>query len=162
MNARTVSSLTASAVALALLVLTTGCGSENTTSGTESSGSTTTQSTSSTEQSSQVVSVRFARSGGLKPTATEVVYAADAKPPVGTTRADVQAVLQAASDPQLQDLQLTKLPPNTCCDRYAFEVTITWADGTAKTYRTVEGVQQPAAFEHLLSLLSQASPVIMR
>jgi hypothetical protein len=41
-----------------------------------------------------------------------------------------------------------------CCDRQEYTVVITYADGTSETFRTLDGLQQPAVFEDLLGMLA--------
>lgn len=152
-------------IAVVVVALTAGCGSAD--SDPATGGPTVTQ--SSTEASSpadpgattsgsdrgetQAVTVSFRRSGGLKPTETQLVYSADSPPPAGTTKSEVASVLQAASDPELQAADMTPVPKDTCCDRQEYSVTITYADGSSESFRSLDGLQQPQVFEDLLSML---------
>ncbi len=95
----------------------------------------------------------FRRTGGIRPTTVNLVYAANREAPAGTSSADVQDILSAASNPQLRNVELTPVPKNTCCDRQEYVVLITYADGTTTSFRTLDGLQQPRVFEHLLSML---------
>ncbi len=143
-------------LALTLLLVTTACGSGDSTpsvgapAGTVT-GSTTAPTTASTD--TQAVSVVFRRTGGLRPTTVNLVYAADREAPAGASSADVGAILEAASDPRLREAELTPVPKNTCCDRQEYVVLITYADGTTASFRTLDGLQQPKVFEDLLSIL---------
>ncbi len=103
------------------------------------------------QDSTQAVSVTVSHGGGIAPTPYRLVFAAGEPPPPGHTRADVQAVLEAASDPALRRVEMTPLPENQCCDRQGYSVTITWDDGSSRTYRTLDGVEQPRIFQEFLS-----------
>ncbi|MEP6667099.1 MAG: hypothetical protein ABJA81_11685 [Nocardioidaceae bacterium] len=132
-----------------------GCAAENSAKSPSprESGSSTTESTSAPDDQMHAVSVSFRKSGGLKPVAERTVFAADVSPPAGYTASDVDKVLTAASDPRLEDLDMTPMPSDTCCDRQTYEVTITWADRSTRTFTTIDGIQQPKLFEDLLSML---------
>lgn len=113
------------------------------------------QTTSSQEESSkQAVSVTFKRSGGLAPTDETSVFAADKPVPSGRTRQEVRAVLEAASDPELIEAELEPMPKDQCCDRQTYVVSITWDDGSSRTYTSIDGVDQPQVFEELLTKLA--------
>lgn len=142
-------------LALTLLLLTVGCGSADSNPPVGASGGTSTESTSTTPGTSrmQAVSVVYRRSGGIRPTTVNFVYAANREAPVGASSADVQDILAAASDPQLRNVELTPVPKNTCCDRQEYVVLITYADGSTKSFRTLDGLQQPKVFEDLLRML---------
>lgn len=99
------------------------------------------------------MSVTYAVSGGLVPVDQRVVLSADAPPPAGYRRPDVEAVLDAASDPALRTLQMEPLPVDRCCDRREYVVTVRWSDGSSRTFRTLDGLDRPEAFDRLLRLL---------
>ena len=46
------------------------------------------------------------------------------------------------------------MPANICCDRYVYIVSIQLADGTTKTFTSVDGLNQPKLFGDLLSRLA--------
>ncbi len=143
-------------LALSLLLVTAACGSEDSTPAAGGSAGTVSESTSAATTPStdtQAVTVVFRRTGGIRPTTVNLVYAANREAPAGANSADVQAVLQAASDPELREAELAPVPKNTCCDRQEYVVLITYADGTTKSFRTLDGLQQPKVFEDLLSML---------
>ncbi len=143
-------------LALTLLLVTAACGSEDPTPAAGASGGTVTESTTAPTTGStdtQAVSVVFRRTGGIRPTTVNLVYAANREAPAGANSADVEAILEAASDPQLREAELTPVPKNTCCDRQEYVVLITYADGTTTSFRTLDGLQQPKVFEDLLSML---------
>jgi hypothetical protein len=145
----------AAALTLALLTFTTACGSSE--SGGESSGgdptSTSSDATNDADPSTDAVSVMFHKSGGLRPVDERTFYSADAPPPAGKTQADVDDVLDAASNPDLRDVDAAPMPENVCCDRQEYMVTISYADGTSVTYRTIDGLQQPVVLERFLGML---------
>ena len=107
----------------------------------------------SSSDANRAVTVTFHKSGGLKPANLTLSYSANDAPPRGSTPAEVDRVLDAASDPALRDLKMASVPKNACCDLQEYTVVITYADGSTQSFRTVDGLQQPAAFEHLVSLL---------
>jgi hypothetical protein len=104
----------------------------------------------------RVAAVSFRRSGGLKPVNVTRVFRADSAPPQGFSKADVAGVLRAAQALVSADAKVRPLPKNTCCDMYEYSVSIVLADGTTKTYQTVDGLNQPKAFADLLSRLASA------
>jgi hypothetical protein len=146
------------------LLAATGCGAADPDDGgtgdatvTESGPSTTpsgsTGSTSSSDAASQAVSLTYHKTGGLRPTDETLLYSEDGPRPDGVTAAEVDQVLTAASNPELRDLQLEPMPKYPCCDLQEYTVTISYADGSSESFRTVDGVQQPELFENLLSML---------
>jgi hypothetical protein len=144
--------------AVAVLALTAACGSEESSpqAGTDTASTHTSSGTTSTsagDGETQAVQVVLRRTGGLRPTQLTLVYAADTPPPGNATEADVHDVLAAASNPALHDADMTRVPKNTCCDRQFYSVTITYADGSTRTFSTLDGLQQPKVFERLLSML---------
>lgn len=92
------------------------------------------------------------RSGGLRPIRLVRVFAADKPPPAGLTRAQVDAVLRLATKPIFTTLPAK--PTDTCCDRYVYRVTVTWADGSGHTFSTVDGAAQPPAVARLVTLMT--------
>lgn len=148
------------ALTVALVLTLTGCGSddsggsggstvhETSTAPSDSGGSAT------TSDSERAVSVSYRQTGGLKGVDVQKVYSEDGPPPEGASAAEVDQVLAAASDPALQDADLKKVPKYPCCDLQEYTVTVTYADGSSQTFRTVDGLQQPAVFEDLLRLLA--------
>jgi hypothetical protein len=148
------------ALAVALVLTLTGCGSDD--SG-DSAGSTVHETSTAPDDSGgsatpsdseRAVSVSYRQTGGLKGVDVQKVYSEDGPPPEGTSAAEVDQVLAAASDPALQDADLKKVPKYPCCDLQEYTVTVTYADGSSQTFRTVDGLQQPAVFEDLLRLLA--------
>ncbi len=140
------------------LVAITGCGTTDATStaaddtGPTTSGSTPTNAT--TPHRPAITSVSYRRGGGLKPTTVTRIFTADGTPPDGFTAADVDQVLDAAQTFAESQEVVKPLPANVCCDRYIYNVTISWSDGTTKTFASVDGQRQPKAFESLLSQLA--------
>jgi len=98
--------------------------------------------------------VAYRQTGGLKGIDVQKIYSEDGPPPEGASAAEVDQVLDAASDPALQEADLKKVPKYPCCDLQEYTVTVTYADGSSQTFRTVDGLQQPAVFEDLLRLLA--------
>ena len=95
----------------------------------------------------------YRQTGGLRAVDIRVTYSDGGPPPEGVTAKELNQVLDAASDPALRDAELEPLPKNMCCDRQEYTVVITYADGTSETFRTLDGLQQPAVFEDLLGML---------
>ncbi len=95
------------------------------------------------------MSVTYQKSGGAGINESSH-YALHEPPPDGVSRAEVMAVLRAASHPALRTLEMTPLPADQCCDRFSYVVTITWKDGTSRTYESLDGVEQPPAFYRFL------------
>lgn len=112
------------------------------------------QSRSAPADDSEVTEVSLRLTGGLKPTFVNRVFSAQGRPPQGFTAADVETALDAAGRFAAADAELAPLPANTCCDRYTLTVTITRADGESTSYTTIDGLDQPASFEKLLSRLA--------
>ena len=150
---------------VALVLTLTSCGSDDSGGSADSTARETsvpddsggqTASTASAESSDadRAVSVSYRQTGGLKGIDVQKVYSEDGPPPDGASAADVDQVLEAASDPALQEADLKKVPKYPCCDLQEYTVTVTYADGSSQTFRTVDGLQQPAVFEDLLRLLA--------
>ncbi|MGI8435246.1 MAG: hypothetical protein ACR2LE_11010 [Nocardioidaceae bacterium] len=155
---RTLSATAAGCTTLALAL--SGCGSDDTprAGGAEHDAGIPEPSVTSatTEQSPQqgAVSVSLLRTGGLKPVTIQRTFSSTQSPPSGYDSADVEAVLRAANSFERADIQLDRPPGNPCCDQYSFAVTITHADGSSATYRSVGGQRQPHRFDILLQELS--------
>jgi hypothetical protein len=148
-------------VIVSILVVASGCGTDsgNDDSAAPQNAASTPSASSTTDSADEesgagVVSVALHRTGGLKPITVNRVFAADAKPPAGFDAADVDAVLAAASRFSDADVQVSPVPMDTCCDRYTYEVTISYADGTSKSFSTIDGLQQPRIFQQLLQAVS--------
>jgi hypothetical protein len=101
-----------------------------------------------------VAAVTLHRSGGLKPVTVRRVFAADQAPPKGYTEAGVHRTLAAAQAFVDAGAKVRPVDPNACCDLYSYQVVISLADGTSRSFRTVDGVTQPEPFETLLRALS--------
>jgi hypothetical protein len=84
----------------------------------------------------------------------ERTFSADAAPPHGYDQADVDHVLATAIAFTDAGVTLTDMPMDTCCDRYTYAITITYADGSSTTFETIDGLQQPKVFELLLRAVS--------
>ncbi len=143
--------------AIALLAAVAACGSTDpsgTSPGTPPTTSTTsghpTVTVSPPHDFTAARQVTVIQSGGLKPVKKTLVFAHGRAAPEGFTKADVQAVLQAAADPALKTAQPT--PGDPCCDRYVYRVTISYPDGTSTTFTTVEGAATTPAAKNLLAL----------
>jgi hypothetical protein len=154
------------ALAAAVLVAgPTACGSDDSGDAGDGSGTVSESSpgpsddpsgsggSTSSDDASQAVSVAYRQTGGLRAVDIRLSYSDDGPPPEGVTAKELDQVLEAASDPALRDVELEPVPKNTCCDRQEYTVVITYADGTAETFRTLDGLQQPAVFEDLLGML---------
>ncbi len=101
----------------------------------------------------EATSVTVRVTGGLRGVDGRLVYAGGAPPPPGHTKADVAAVLKAASAPELISAQLAKVPAETCCDRQSYAVTVQYDNGSQRTYTSLDGVEQPTVFEKFLGML---------
>ncbi|MGH3502912.1 MAG: hypothetical protein ACRDQA_18765 [Nocardioidaceae bacterium] len=143
-------------IALLVGVGAVACGSGTTSVGVsnnpEPSSGPPTQTTSTPTPTSAptVVSVHLRRSGGFQPSKVSRVFAVHQPPPDGFTQQDVRRVLSAAAD--LKGVDVNPMPSNTCCDRYSYALVVTWADGSSRTYTTIDGLDQPPAFTRLLHL----------
>ena len=83
-----------------------------------------------------------------------MTYTDDGPPPEGVTPGRCRPGARRGIEPgSPRPSSSTPLPKNPCCDRQEYTVVITYADGTTETFRTVDGLQQPAVFEDLLSML---------
>jgi hypothetical protein len=58
---------------------------------------------------------------------------------------------QLASTPQFQALRSSYLPANSCCDRYSYRLTVTYAGGYRKTVSTVQGTTAPSILWDVIS-----------
>ncbi len=114
-----------------------------------STGSTSTAPTTDQPSPANATRVVVVRSGGLTGERTTRTFAADVPPPTGYTRADVRSTLATASDPALVHLELSR-PDTFCCDRYQYDVTIGYADGSSKRFSTVDGAAWPPPFKALM------------
>lgn len=110
--------------------------------------------TTGSEPATEATKVVYEQSGGVAGIHVRVVVAASKPPPPGFTEEKVAAVLDAASNPALRRLQMTPLPKDTCCDRFGYDVTVTWADGSSRAFTTLSGVDQPPLFDDLLGTLA--------
>jgi hypothetical protein len=144
--------------AVFMLLVVSGCGTASRNDDSAAAGQPPSASspTASADEGSgaEVVSVSLHRTGGLKPITVNRVFAADAKPPAGFDAADVASVLSAASRFTDADVHATPVPADTCCDRYTYELTITYADGSSESVKTIDGLQQPRLFQQLLQAVS--------
>ena len=135
--------------ALLLGIAVSGCGVAER-SGAATGPITTAGEPTSAPPRSPVVSVTYEKSGGIAGVYERRVYSLNEKASDGVSRAEGTEGLRAASDPELRTLEMTPLPEDQCCDRFSYAVTITWKDGTARTYESLDGVEQPPAFYRLL------------
>ena len=142
-------------VPVVLVASIVGCAAEEPSDGPRDRPAPTNSSsptTSPEEQGSkQAVSVTFSRSGGLKPTDETAVFAADSPLPSGRTRGEVRGVLEAASDPELIQVDMEPMPKDQCCDRQTYVISVRWDDGSSRTYTSIDGLEQPQVFEELLT-----------
>jgi len=144
---------------LVVVSVAAGCGEDPGAGGGGASTTTptTTEPTESTEQApdqgkqAQVVTVE--RSGGIKGDTETDIFAEETIAPEGFTDADMDQILEAASEPELIDVELEPMPKNQCCDRITTQVVVEYDDGSARTYRTIDGVDQPNVFVDFLSML---------
>lgn len=138
---------------VSLLAVVAACGSES--GDDDTAGQGTTSGTSEQPAADQsVVSVALRQSGGLKPVSVTRVFTADAAPPKGYSSADVDAAIAAAEAFTESGAEVTPMPQDTCCDRYEYDITITYADGSTTTVQTIDGLRQPPEVRALVSALS--------
>jgi hypothetical protein len=149
---RTLAALPALLCALVL----SSCGSDTpaATGPAHASDTTTTSASQAKPAGDRVASVVLRRSGGLKPTPVTRVFTAGQAPPKGYTADDLARVLRAAQALVDTHQKIRPLPVSTCCDRFLYSVAVKMANGTTKTYATVDGLNQPRIFQLLLSRLS--------
>jgi hypothetical protein len=143
-------------VPLACVLVLSGCASQRP-GASDDSGGTTPVSASTTVTSApgdSVAAVTLRRSGGLKPVNVMRVFAAGQAPPKGYTAADVDRALGAAQAFLEAGGAVNPVDPNTCCDRYSYQVVISFANGTSTRFITVDGVTQPKPFDTLLRALA--------
>jgi hypothetical protein len=148
------------AVAVALLVGLAGCAAEDDSgSQAEGGGNGTTQPTGtppSTEPTTSPVSpsamrVEYSRSGGIAGgEQATYTFVRGQQPPPGFTAAEQREVLQAAAAPALRQLPPNKMPKDSCCDLFVYQVTVSWADGETRTFTTVDGMDVAPALDTLL------------
>lgn len=131
-----------------------GCGSSTDTTGDSGANGTNTAPSTAPTSGNAVVSVSIRRSGGLKPVVVSRVFRAGHAPPKGFSTTDVDRVLRAAKALLAAAPKIRPVPANICCDRYQYVVSIELADGTTKTFISVDGINQPKLFEDLLSRLA--------
>jgi hypothetical protein len=143
--------------ALLCALVLSSCGSDTSAGAgpAHSSATTTTTSTSPAKPAGdRVASVVLRRSGGLKPTPVTRVFTAGEAPPRGYTTDDLARVLRAAQALVDSHQKIRPLPASTCCDRFVYSVSVKLANGSTKSYSTVDGLNQPHIFQVLLSRLS--------
>lgn len=138
---------------VSLLAVVAACGSESGDDNAAGQGPTSGTSDPTTDDHA-VVSVALRQSGGLKPVSVNRVFTADAAPPKGFSAADVDAAIAAAEAFTDSGAEVTPMPQDTCCDRYEYDITITYADGSSTTIQTIDGLRQPAEVRALVSALS--------
>ncbi len=140
--------------ALLLLILLTACEGVQGSSGSSAPPrETPVVESTSAPSGAQAVSVTYTQTGGLAGTVETRHFSLDRPRPAGLSRVDIKTALRAASDPALRTLKMTPLPEDQCCDRFSYVVTIRWDDGSSRTYRSLDGVEQPAAFSRLIGHL---------
>ena len=59
-------------------------------------------------------------------------------------------MLAVASTPAFRSMTVPTVPPDYCCDQFYYEVTVRYADGSMRHYRTAEGLDWPAPLQALL------------
>lgn len=148
-----------SVVAASLLAMLCACGSTSDDAGSPGGDDTSTNAPADQDQedsasSSTVASVVFRRSGGLKPIEVNRVFSADQTPPKGYTEVDVEKVIGAAQKLVDAGVTIPDMPKDVCCDRFTYEVVVRFADGTATTYTTIDGLEQPPLLASLLGAVS--------
>jgi len=153
---------------LALVLATgvlAGCGTDSTSpsADSESTSSTSTDPTDPTDSAGStdstdgaesdpdaVVAVSVRRSGGLKGGELDLLFSREGDPPERFDAGDVDAVLAAAQAVVDDDVEVPKLPANTCCDRYTHVIVVSLADGSSLTYTTLDGMRLPPEMTALL------------
>ena len=157
------SKLATNAVAAAMTVLAAvglaGCSEDDGTGGSAQHGAPSTTATdktsadpASTPSSDEEVAteVSISRSGGIAGGQTSYTFTAGEAPPEGFTAAQRDRVLEVASAPALRDLEPEPLPKDLCCDLFVYEITVTWDDGTTRTFTTADGVETHPALSALM------------
>lgn len=135
-----------------LVMLTTGCASAGSVSGAVGQPSSSVGPTTANPASSRAVALTYRQTGGEEALDKRYRFTVGKPPPAGFSRLEMKSALEAASDPSLRTLQMPPLPEDKCCDFYLYVVTITWADGTSRTYKSFSG-DEPPAFDRLLDRL---------
>lgn len=143
---------TPAAAAVVLLMLTTGCASAGSVIDAVGPSSSVHLATAG-PVSSRAVALTYRQKGGEEGLDKRYRFTVRKPPPAGFSRLEVNAALEDASDPSLRSLEMPPLPEDQCCDFYLYVVTITWADGTSRTYKAFSGGEQPPAFDRLLDRL---------
>ena len=146
--------------ALAAVILTvsmTGCGSEDSGDSGDASPTVSESSPAPSGPSSEPGGVarrwRFVpEAGGLKPVDVRMTYPRTGRLP-RCQRAGGRRCPRGGVRPCPARGRLEPVPKDTCCDRQEYTVLVTYADGTTETFRTLDGLQQPAVFEDLLGML---------
>ncbi len=136
-----------------LLMPVTGCASAASVVGTGGEPPPSAQPATANPTSSRAVAVTYRQTGGEESLDKRYRFARGKPPPAGYSRFDAKAALLAASDPALRTVAMPPLPEDQCCDFYLYAVTISWADGTSRTYKAFSGDDQPPAFDRLLDRL---------
>lgn len=110
-------------------------------------------STAASPASPRAVAVTYRQTGGEEALDKRYRFTVGKPPPAGFSRVEVKAALEAASDPSLRSLEMPPLPEDQCCDFYLYVVTISWADGTSRTYKSFSGDEPLPTFDRLLDRL---------
>lgn len=129
----------------------TGTGSQPSETTPTSGGTATTPPDTTAGKKATSVTIRI--TGGLRGDDQRRVYAEGAPPPPRHTRADIAQMLEAASAPELIAVKLTKVPPQSCCDKQTYVVTVRYDDASQRTYTSLDGLEQPRVFEKFLGML---------
>jgi hypothetical protein len=151
---------TVSVVAVALLLVLTGCAEENSPESPQAGGSgnnatspaeTPPESEATPPAAQPATRVEYTRSGGIVGgvQATNTFVRGQA-PPTGFTAAEQREVLRAAAAPALRDLPAKQLPKDLCCDLFIYQVTVTWSDGETRTFMAADGIDVAPPLDHLL------------
>jgi len=134
-------------------MLVAGCASAGSVSEPVGQPSSSVRPTTANPASSRAVAVTYRQTGGEEALDKRYRFTVGKPPPAGFSRVEVKAALEAASDPSLRSLEMPPLPEDQCCDFYLYVVTISWADGTSRTYKSFSGDEPLPTFDRLLDRL---------
>lgn len=93
------------------------------------------------------------RGGGLAGGSTTWRVAAGAVPPSNISRADARRVLRIAGSPAFRSMQGLTVPAGLCCDRFLYDITVHYADGSVRHFKTADGLDRPVPLGQLLEAI---------
>jgi hypothetical protein len=109
--------------------------------------------TAATPATTAVASVALLQTGGFAAIERQVRVDAETAPPSGIGANRKQKLFELAASDEFRRLRASYLPASTCCDRFAYKVTVAYRDGTTKSVATMDGIDRPPVLDSMLAIL---------